>query len=173
MVALISALEFICHSDGAKAILLYCRRFKVKKGTVMCGDLVTLTTRAIYTSLLTISLLIMAAFRLKLRGKTQWIMLSVERKLTHGNNTSLQIKNFVFFKLFTLVLNMQLFIRYTGSKSRSIIRTVALLWCRRTKLEITTFIICNTEYQDELIHVISECTCTVRQRDRFKNHILP
>jgi len=71
MVALISALEFICHSDGAKAILLYCRRFKVKKGTVMCGDLVTLTTRAIYTSLLTISLLIMAAFRLKLRGKTQ------------------------------------------------------------------------------------------------------
>jgi len=100
-------------------------------------------------------------------------MLSVERKLTHGNNTSLQIKNFVFFKLFTLVLNMQLFIRYTGSKSRSIIRTVALLWCRRTKLEITTFIICNTEYQDELIHVISECTCTVRQRDRFKNHVLP
>ena len=62
---------------------------------------------------------------------------------------------------------------YTGSKSRSIIRTVALLWCRRTKVEITTFIICSTEYQDELIHVISECTCTVRQRDRFKNHILP
>ena len=62
---------------------------------------------------------------------------------------------------------------YTGSKSRSIIRTVALLWCRRAKLEITRCIICNTEYQDELIHVISECTCTVRQRDRFKNHILP
>jgi len=32
---------------------------------------------------------------------------------------------------------------------------------------------CNTEYQDELINVISECTCTVRQRDRFKHHVLP
>jgi len=62
---------------------------------------------------------------------------------------------------------------YTGIKFRSIIRTLALLWCRRAKLERTTCVICNTEYQDELIHVISECTCTVRQRDRFKNHILP
>ena len=62
---------------------------------------------------------------------------------------------------------------YTGSKSQSIIRTLALLWCRRAKLEITRCILCNNEYQDELIHVVSECTCTVRQRDRFKNHILP
>ena len=62
---------------------------------------------------------------------------------------------------------------YTGSKSRSIIRTVPLLWCRRAKLEITRCIICNTEYQDELIHVISEGACTVRQRDRIKTNILP
>ena len=62
---------------------------------------------------------------------------------------------------------------YTGSKSRSIIRTLALLWWRRTKLEITRYIVCHTEYQDELIYVISKCTCTVRQIDRFKNHILP
>ena len=39
--------------------------------------------------------------------------------------------------------------------------------------KLTVCTVCNTEYQDELIHVISECTCTVRQRDRFKNHILP
>ena len=100
-------------------------------------------------------------------------MVSVKRKLPHGNNTSLQIQNVVFFKLFTCIKPAVVNKVYTGIRSRSIIRTVALLWCRRAKLEITKCIIFNTEYQDELIHVISECTCTVRQRDRFKNHILP
>ena len=68
---------------------------------------------------------------------------------------------------------LKLWVNMTARKSRSINRTVAWLWCRRAKLEITRSMICNTEYQDELIHLISECTCTVRQRDRFKNHILP
>ena len=61
---------------------------------------------------------------------------------------------------------------YTGIKFRSIIRTLALLWCRRAKLERITCLICNNEHQDGSIHVISECTCTVRQKDRFENHIL-
>jgi len=29
-----------------------------------------------------------------------------------------------------------------------------------------------TEYQDERIHVISEFTCTLKEREGFKNHIL-
>ena len=59
---------------------------------------------------------------------------------------------------------------YTGSKSRSIIRTLALLWCRQA-WNGTNWVY--TEYQDELNHVISECNCTMRQRNIFMNRILP